>query len=449
MELIQTNTDALNAIVTIKIAEADYKPQLEKGLKAAAKKVSMPGFRPGTVPMSMVKKNHGKAILLQELNKTINAGLAKYLVDNKLEVLGQPLPVANHAVDIEKGGELEFKYELGIAPKVEINFTKPQNINYYKVIIDNELLFKYKNDVSRRNGSYESPETVGEADLVYIDLVELDANGEILPGGIFCQSTLAIDMINSASFKAAMIGKTKDSIVRANVKDIASSSIDLASMLNMNKSAAEQVTSDFNVKIGTISRVVPATLNQEFFDKMYGEGVIKTDEDFNAKINVELGNLFANDSDRKLRYEIQTHLLNTINPTLPDTFLKRWIRENNKTYISPEQMETQYEGYSKALKVQIIESKVLAEYKLGINHAEVIDATKQLIIDQYLKNSTETIDDVFLVETANKILQKEEEYRRVSDMVLDKKLVGLYKEKFNLTTVELNYADFVKKMNEA
>lgn len=449
MELVQTNIDALNATVKITLTEADYKPQVEKALKLAATKVTMPGFRAGMVPMGMVKKTYGKSILLEELNKVINKGLANYLVQNKLEVLGQPLPKINDTVDIEKGGDLVFNYEMGIAPKIELNFTNANTVNYYTIKLNEQLLSKYKNDITRRNGSYETPQIVGDSDLIYIDLVELDAAGEVLAGGIFRQSTLAIDMIKSESFKNNLIGKTQGDIVVVNVKDLSSSSIDLASILSMDKASAEQITSNFNIKVGTISRVVPAVIGQDFYTKMYGAGVVNNDAEFNAKISEEITAIFANDSDRRLRYDIQTQLLQDINPALPDKFLKRWIKESNQNPLTLEQIDSEYPNYSKALKVQIIESKIMNEYKLGVDRAEVVNATKQMLIEQYFKNAIDTIEESFLIETANKILQKDEEYRRVSDIVLDRKIVGLYKEKFNLSIVQLSYDDFVIKMNEA
>ncbi len=450
MEITQENPDALNAIIKVKITERDYQPQVDKALKEAAKKMTMPGFRPGTVPVAMVKKTHGRYILLEVLNKLINGQLSNHLVSNKLQVLGQPLPKADDVIDIEKGGNLYFTYEVGIAPQIEVNFANVAPANYYTVKVDEDLLNKYKNDVSRRNGKYESPDTVGANDLVYIDLVELDADGGVKVGGIFQQSTLAVDMINSEAFKAELIGKTKDEVVKANAKDLASSSIDLASMLNMDKAAAEQVTSDFNVKIGTISRVMPAELNQDFYTQMYGEGVVNNEAEFNAKITEELAGMFSNDSDRRLRYEIQSQLINTINPNLPDAFLKRWILESNtkEKQVTPEQIEKEYPNYAKSLKAQLIEGKIMNEYKISLDKNELLSVTKQLVRDQYFKNSTEKVEDSFLTETANKILEKEEEYRRVADMVLDRKLVALYKEKFQLTTTELSYNDFVKKMNE-
>ncbi len=448
MDLIKTNVDDLNATITVKVHEADYKPQVDKALKTTAKQAQIPGFRKGMVPVGMIKKMYGKSIMADELNKIISSNLNQYILDNKLDLLGHPLPKTDDVIDFDKGGDFEFNYEIGLAPSLQVNFAQAGKFNYYKVAVDQDLIAKYKRDITRRYGKYETPELVGDADLVYIALKELNNDGTINQNGLSKTSSVAVDLIKSDSFKSSILNKKVNETVKVNAKDLGSSSFELGTILGLTNDEAEKITADFEITLTSISRVIPAEINDELFKSLYGEGIVNNEAEFHAKINEELSNMFVADSDRRLRYELQKTMLDKLNPSLPDNFLKKWIASSNEKPITVEQINNEYTGYAKGLKIQLIENKIAAEYNIKVEEQEVIDYTKDMLTNQYFKNAPD-MDESFLNDTAKRVLENEQEARRIAEQIFEKKISKLYKEKLQLNEVELNYEDFVKKVNEA
>lgn len=448
MDLIKENIDDLNAIIKIKVSEDDYKARVEKILKDTQKKAQMPGFRKGMVPAGMVKKMYGKSVMADEINKLLYDSLNKYIVDNKLEVLGNPLPKAlDENFDWDTQKEFEFAYDLGLAPKIEVNFTNVEPLNYYTVKIDNELLDKYKTDIARRYGKFETPEQAADTDLVYFELQELNTDNSPKEDGIKKNSSLAIDMVKT-DLKSKLIGAKKGDKIIATAQSLSDNTTDLASILGVSKEQAETINTPFELSITSINRMTPADLNQELFNKVYGEGIVNSVEEFEAKITEEITTMFANDSDRKLKSDVANYWVNKLKLTLPDAFLKRWIKATNEKPISEEQINAEYDSYARSLKNQLVENKIITDYNIEVKNEEVLAFTKQMLNDQYFKYNPEAIDDTFLTETATKLLQKQEDARRVYEMVYDKKILALYKEKFDLNKVELSYDDFVKKLND-
>jgi trigger factor len=447
MNITQENIDELNAVLKVKVVADDYLPKVESALKEHQKRASVPGFRPGKVPTGMIKKMYGKSILVDEINKLLNDSLYKYLHENKIEVLGNPLPKADTTIDWDNQKDFEFLYEMGLAPKFNVDLSPKDKFAYKTVKIDEELVNKYVTDVAKRYGKVEQVEVSTAVDLLNGDFVELDASGEILPGGVFKTGSLFLERVKDEQVKKQLIGLKKDDKVVLEAKKIFENPADLAALLGLDKEAAAAFTANVQFTVKSVSHLAPAEINQEFFNKIYGDGVVNSEEEFRAKVRQELGTIFVNDSERKFYNEVVEHLMNKINFDLPKDFLKRWIVAVNEKPVTAEQVEVEFDGYAKGLKWQLIENKIIKENNIAVTKEEVIDHTKELILEQFGKFNPMPMEDEELNQTAQRVLANEEEAKKLYEKLYGQKVLTLFKSKFTIENQEVSYDDFFKPAN--
>ncbi len=445
MNIIQENIDELNAVLKVKVVATDYLPKVETALKDYQKKASIPGFRPGKVPTGMIKKMYGKSIMVEEINKLLSDSLYKYLHENKIEVLGNPLPKADSVIDWDNQQEFEFLYEMGLAPKFNVDLSPKDKFVYQTVKIDDELVNKYVTDIAKRYGKVENVEISGDADLLNGDFVELDANGEIVAGGIFKTGSLFLDRVKDEATKKALIGLKNDDKVVLDASKLSENATDLAALLGIDKEKAEGLNCKLQFTVKGVSRLAAAEINQEFFNKIYGEGNVSTEEEFKAKIKDELANMFVNDSERKFYNDVVEHLMNKVNFKLPTEFLKRWIVTANEKPVTFEQVDSEFENYSKGLKWQLIENKIIKENNLEVTKDEVVDHTKELILQQFAQMGQGPMGDEELNQTAQRVLSNQEEAKKLYEKLYGQKVMELFKTKFTLENKEVAYDDFFKK----
>mgnify|MGYP000328694236 CR=1 FL=1 len=445
MNIIQENIDELNAVLKVKVVANDYLPKVETALKDYQKKASIPGFRPGKVPTGMIKKMYGKSIMVEEINKLLSDSLYTYLHENKIEVLGNPLPKADSVIDWDNQQEFEFLYEMGLAPKFNVDLSPKDKFVYQTVKIDDDLVNKYVTDIAKRYGKVENVEVSGDADLLNGDFVELDANGEIVAGGIFKTGSLFLDRVKDEATKKALIGLKNDDKVVLEANTISENATDLAALLGIDKEKAESLNCKLQFTVKGVSRLAAAEINQEFFNKIYGEGTISTEEEFKAKIKDELANMFVNDSERKFYNDVVEHLMNKVNFNLPTEFLKRWIVAANEKPVTFEQVDSEFENYSKGLKWQLIENKIIKENNLEVTKDEVVDHTKELILQQFAQMGQGPMGDEELNQTAQRVLSNQEEAKKLYEKLYGQKVMELFKTKFTLENKEVAYDDFFKK----
>lgn len=445
MNIIQENIDELNAVLKVKVVANDYLPKVETALKDYQKKASIPGFRPGKVPTGMIKKMYGKSIMVDEINKLLNDSLYKYLHENKIEVLGNPLPKADSVIDWDNQQEFEFLYEMGLAPKFNVDLSPKDKFTYQTVKVDESLVNKYVTDIAKRYGKVENVEVSEETDLLNGDFVELDANGEILPGGIFKTGSLFLDRVKDEATKKALIGLKKEDKVVVDAQKLSENATDLAALLGIEKEKAESLNCKLQFTVKGVSRLAAAEINQEFFSKIYGEGNVTTEEEFRAKIKDELAGMFVNDSERKFYNEVVEYLMNKINFNLPTEFLKRWIVAANDKPVTFEQVDAEFENYSKGLKWQLIENKIIKENNLQVTNEEVVEHTKELILQQFAQMGQGPMGDEELNQTAQRVLSNQEEAKKLYEKLYGQKVMTLFKTKFTLENKEVAYDDFFKK----
>ncbi|HET7818335.1 MAG TPA: trigger factor [Bacteroidia bacterium] len=442
MNIVKENIDDLNAVIKVKISPEDYNERYNTALKRYQKKVDMPGFRPGKVPVDMVKKRFGKHILVEEINDMLSESLHKYIADNKIDILGNPLPKDDNHIDFEHQTEFEFQYELGLAPKMNIELSPKEKYSYYTVKIDDALVEKNVEYIRRNYGQVIHPEISEEKDILIGDFAELDAQGNILAGGVFKTTLIAIEKVTNDANRKKLIGlKKDDKIVLTDLSDDAAYIFEI---LELPADKLKGLSLQFTLK--TLSRIALADLNQELFDKVYGAGKVNSVEEFRNKIVEEISIMHTSDSDRKFMNEIAESLMKKTNLTLPEKFLKKFLYLTNKEKTSMEQVEKEYHSYSDALKWQLIENHLLKTNNITVSNEEAEKYVSDLVKMNYAKRAMSATEEQ-IKEQVKKVLSDEKQVRNTYDRLYDQKLIELFKKTFTLEKKELPFEEFFKKPN--
>ena len=442
MNITKDDIDSLNAVITVKVGPEDYQERVDTVLKDHRKKATMPGFRPGKVPMGVIKKMYGRAVLAEEMNKLLSESLYNYINENNLEVLGNPLPKDDTEADndLETQTEFEFSYELGLAPQFEVNISDKDKFDRYIIQVDDELIDKYILDVRKRYGKVGNAVESSEEDMLKGVFVELDEENNILEGGIMHESTISLEYLEDEDTKKQLIGlKAGDQVVVDPFK-VSRGGSDTAAMLGIEAAQLDQVKSQFRFEVKNILSVEPSEINEDLFNKIYGKDQVSTEEEFRQKVSEELEKMLVVDSEKKLQNDVTEWLLDKFNVDLPNEFLKRWLKASGEQPLTDEQIENEYDQYAKGLRWQLIQNRIIRENDLKVTNEEAIERAKLLVRQQYGMYLDETqLDDV-----AKRILQKEEEARRIFDQLYDDKILDLYKNTFKFKEKEVSFDEFVK-----
>jgi trigger factor len=446
MNVTRQDVDALNALLKVEIVPEDYQNKVKATLEKHRKTAKIPGFRPGHVPFGIVQKQYGKGVLADELNKIVNDGLYKFIAENKIDILGNPIPKAGNDVDgnFDKPENFTFQFEIGLSPKFELPLSSKSKFDHVKVKIDDALISKQIEDLSRRYGKLISADTVGEKDMILAQFVELNEDGEIKEGGILHSSTISMEFVKDPATKKALEGKAIGDKVRVNPSHVSRGGSDTASMLGIQESALDTISDQFQLTINEIKQMQAAELNQELFDRLFGEGAISSEKELKERIAADLRNMFANDSDRLLTRTIYDELLEKTSIQLPDAFLKRWIKLSNEKPISDEQLTAEYDGYAKSLKWQLIQTSIFKNNEIKLDNQEVIQFTKGLLVSNYAQYGIPAPDDNELTQSALQVLGNKEEATRIYDMLAEQKLTDYFKSTVKLSEKEISYDAFVE-----
>lgn len=441
MNITKKDIDKLNAEIVINLVPAEYEARVEEAIKKVQRQASLPGFRPGKVPSGLIKKQYGTSILVEELNKLLNDTLHNYINENKLEILGNPLPKQEKEVDFQNQKDFTFTYELGLAPQFDFKVDNSHSFTYKVVKVDDELVEKYLKDVRRNYGKPVNPENAGEKDVLFVDIVELDADGNILAGGVFKSTSIGLDRLKNEATKKKLLGIKKEDKLVLNASELYDTPLDKSVSLGIDKEAAENFNSNLQLTVKNIARLDDADLNQELFDKMYGPGKINSEEEFRNKVREELGMMFNQDSDRDLMKEIEKTLVTKLNIQLPDEFLKRWLMAVNEKPLTKEQLEKEYPDYSSAMKWKLIENKIIKENNISVSPEEATEEAKAFIRAEYSRYG-QTPQEEDLNKIAKDLLMKEKEAQKIFENIYSKKVINLIKTNCKLENKEVSYNEF-------
>lgn len=441
MNITKKDINALQAELSITLSPSDYEVKVDSAIKKVQKQAAMPGFRAGKVPVGLIKKQYGKSILVDEINKILNDTLYNYINENKIEILGNPMPKEDSHVDFDNQTEWTFDYELGLSPNFDVKLDNSQSFTYNTVKIDDELVEKYLKDVKRNYGKPSNPEVAEAKDVLYIDIVELDGDNNIVAGGIFKSTSIGIDRLKNEAAKTKLTGVKKDDKVIINANDLYDSAVDKSISLGIDKEVAENFNSNLQITVRNIARMEDAELNQELFDKIYGAGTINSLEEFKEKIKSELGLMFAQDTDRKFIETVEKTLVEKLNITLPDEFLKRWLMAVNEKPLTKEQLEAEYPAYAKSMQWKLIENKIIKNNNIAVTADEAKDEAKSYIRSQFARYG-QTPDENEVSKIADSILAKEQEAQKIFEGLYSKKVLDVLKTNCKLETKEVSYNEF-------
>jgi trigger factor len=445
MNISQENIDNLNAVISIELAPDDYKTVVEDAMKAQAKKANIPGFRPGKVPVSHIKKLYGKSILLDEINRIVSGKLNDFLTENKVEILGQPLPKAEDAdteYNWDFNDEFKFNYEIGLTPKIEVPFTEKTSLTEYVIKADEETLNTRISHLRKSYGKRTNPEVSEDGDMIFGDLKQLDADGKIMEEGINVSSALRTDLVEDKKIKKSLIGLKKDDVLVIDLKKAYKNDV-VAKLLSITEEEVEDLVSSFELTVKNINRLEEADLNKEFYDKVFGEDVIKTEEEFRNRVKEEVESMFVQNADQKLQNDIYTLGMDGVNVEFPDEFLKRWLKATNEN-LSDAEVEEGYEDFKKNLKWTLIENKIITENDLQIKYEEVFQTAKDRLAAQLKLYGQQSFTDEQLGQYAAQLLQDQEQANRIFDEVKALKVFEFVKGKAKLEKKEINNDEFLK-----
>jgi trigger factor len=449
MDINQNNVDSLNAVLSIKLTPADYQAEYDSALKEARKTVSIPGFRDGRVPMGLIKKKYGASVLAEQLNKVLSSTIDTHVKENNLNLLGQPLPVQRDTPDgdFENPGDFEFEYEMGISPEFDLKLPK-FTVPYHKIKIDDKLVNNQITEMSKRYGRLTEPDASGDADMLMTTLIELDEAGEIKAGGIMSDATVAIEFIEDKKAKKSLVGLKKDDEVVVDPHKISKGHDDLARMLNSTHEAVHDINTNFKLKVNEVKRMIPSDLNQELFDKVFGQDSVKDEAEFRERVKADMDKHFSTDQDWLFKRDASTALVEKTSMDLPDVFLKKWIHASNEESISEDDLEKEYPAYAKGLKWQLISARILDEYGIKVESEEVMAHAKKNIAAQFSQYGMPLPDEELEKYAAN-MLQNQDEVRKIFEGLYEDKVIAKCKEEMKIKEKEISYDDFVKLAKEA
>lgn len=445
MNISQENIDNLNAVISIELTPDDYKTVVEDAMKAQAKKANIPGFRPGKVPVSHIKKLYGKSILLDEINRIVSNKLNDFLTENKVEILGQPLPKeedADKEYNWDFNDEFKFNYEVGLTPKIQTPFTEETALTEYVIKADEETLKTRISHLRKSYGKRTNPEVSEDGDMVFGDLKQLDSEGKVLEEGISVSSALRTDLVEDKKIKKSLIGLKKDDTLVIDLKKAYNNDV-VAKLLSITEEEAEALESSFELTVKNINRLEEANLDKEFYDKVFGEDVIKTEEEFRNRVKEEVEGMFVQTADQKLQNDIYTLGMDSVNVEFPDEFLKRWLKATNEN-LSDAEVEEGYEDFKKNLKWTLIENKIIADNDLQIKYEEVFQTAKDRLAAQLQLYGQQSFTDEQLGQYAAQLLQDKEQANRIFDEVKALKVFDFIKGKAKLEKKEINNDEFLK-----
>ncbi|GAA4806278.1 trigger factor [Olivibacter ginsenosidimutans] len=445
MNISQEKVDDLNAVIHVDISPADYNEPVNKAIKEQAKKAKLPGFRPGMVPASHIKKTYGKAILFDEINRLVSDQLNKYLSDNKIEILGQPLPKEDTAANYnwDFNDEFKFQYEIGLAPAFDMPFGEKDKLTQYDIKVDDETLASRIKNLRKSYGKMTNPEVSEDGDVLYSTLTQLDKAGQVLAGGIENTASVRTDLVEDKKIKKSLIGLKKGDEVTIDLKK-AFNDENVARILNISQEEAEALSdSTFKLVVKNVNRLEEADLNQELFDKLFGKDEVKTEEEFRARVTSEVEAMLVQNSDQRLQQDLYNFGMEKVTVQFPDEFLKRWLKATNEK-LTDEELNEGYDDFIKNLKWTLIENKIITENKLEIKYEEVFKLAKERIAAQFKMYSPEPISEEQLAQYTVQFLQDKEQANRLFEEVKALKVFDFLKGLVKLTKKEIDYNKFLE-----
>lgn len=438
MNITRNNVDALNAVVTVEISKADYSDKVQKVLADYRKNAAIPGFRKGAVPMSLIQKQYGKAILLEEVNKMLQKNLNNYIGQEKLNILGNPLPKITEDFnwDVE---DYKFEFELGLTPEFSVDLNAKNDLVRYKIIADDKLLNEQVDRIKKQYGKLIAKDTVEEGN----DVSGVFANEE---KEINNRVTLSLDIFADKKTVKSFIGKKVGDVITLNTKGLFDDDHKLMDYLAVSHDDVHGLDIEVTFTIDEVTTHEPAILDQELFDKLFGPKVVTSVEALKSKIKEDAEKQFEQQADQKFLSDVTEFLISNTKFDLPSDFLKKWIQVAGENPLTAEQAEEEYLKSEKGLRYQLIEGKVLADANLHITFEDLTEYTSEMIKRQMAQFGQMNPTDEDVQGIVARVMSNQDEVKRLSEQVMSEKMLNMYKEKVSAKSKEVSYDDFIKAM---
>lgn len=448
MNVSLTNVDSVNAILQISVAKADYQEKLDSALKTFRKKANVPGFRPGTVPVGMVKKMYGKSIMAEEINKIVGESLYNYIQENKLNVLGEPLPneEKQQAIDFATEGDYDFYFDIALAPEIKLSLTKKDKVTYYKIDVNEELVDKQIESYKANYGKYDKIEDGAIAtDLIRGTISELE-DGKVKEGGINVEAGVVMpSYMKDADEQAKFVGAKAGDVITFNPgKAYEENETEIASLLHIEKDAVEAIAPEFKFKITEITRYKEAELDKDLFDKVFGADTVKDAAEFKAKVKETIEDQFAPDSDYKFLLDAKELLEKKVGDLqFPDAFLKRWLLASGEERTA-ESIEADYPKIVADLKFHLIKEQIAKDYDIKIEDEDMKTIAMQAARAQFAQYGMMNLPDEMVENYANDMLKNKDNARNLLERAMENKIIDALKTKLGIEEKSISLDDFRK-----
>jgi trigger factor len=446
MNITRESNGEMTAILKVDVVKADYSESVEKVLREYRRKANIKGFRPGMVPMGMIKKMYGKAAMLDEINKTVSESIRKHLSDEKIEILGDPLPVSNEndKIDLDTQEDFTFSFELGLAPEVNLGLSKKNKVDYYEITVDEKMKSDYISNYARRFGEFRIVDETTDKELIKGSIAAIDSDGNKSEEGPAAEETsISINIIKDEEIKKLFEAKKIGDNIDFDLRKALPNDYEIAGILKKQKDDVKSVAGLFRFIVKEINRFEPAEVNQELFNKVYGEGSVNSEEEFNAKIEEEIKSNLSRESEYKLMLDLKALCLEKTDLKLPNEFLKKWLLSVNEE-TTQEQIDKEFDTFAKDLRWQLIRNKVAKDNEIKITEEELHDEAIKVTRYQFQQYGLYYATDEQLHGYAHEMLKREDDARRLAEKVLEEKALLVIKELVKLENKQVTSEEFNK-----
>ena len=452
MNVSLQNNDKVSALLTVKIEKADYQDRVQKALKDLRHKAQMPGFRPGMVPAGLMKKMYGKQVTADEVNKLLSETLYKYIQDNKINILGEPMinQEKQSQIDFDTQEEFEFTFDIALAPEFKLELSKEDKVDYYHIDVTDEMVENQVKMYAQRNGKYEKVDAYEANDMMKGILAELDENGSVKEGGIQVEDAVMMPQyMKNEDQKAIFNGaKVNDVLVFNPATAWDNNEAELASLLKIEKAAAAEVKANFSYQVTEITRFVAGDLNQEIFDQVFGKDAVKSEEEFRARVKEGIQAQFAMDSDYKFLIDFRKAMMEKVGKLeFPDALLKRIMLANNADK-GEQFVEENYDKSIEELTWHLIKEQLVEANQIKVENDDVTAMAKEATKAQFAQYGMMNVPDELLDNYAKEMLKKKESIDGLVNRAVETKLVAAVKPQVSLVEQTVSIEDFNKMFEQ-
>lgn len=446
MNISKENIDDLNAVLKIDVVQDDYTEKVETVLKDYRRKVALDGFRKGKVPFGLVKKMYGKAVLVEEINKIVSDALSDFIFENKLNVLGEPLPSKDHKpIDFDNDDSFEFRFDIGMAPTFEIKLSKKDKVNFYNIIVDDTMLDRQIEAYTKRYGNVDQKNETAEKSIIKGRLVQLEGKEEATEGIVREGAIVSVERVKDKKIQKALCGLKIGDSADFDLMKAFDSEAEVAGLLGLKKEELVSDKMNYRIAVEEITEYTDAELDQALFDKVFGEGSVKGLEEFRSKVKEEISQTLLRESDYRFVLDAKDKVLEKIDAPLPEEFLKRWLlATNNNNDLTEERLEKEFPIFMKDLKWQLIKSRIIEENKLEVTEDEVLEHAKEVARMQFAQYGITYVPDEQLEGYAREILKRDDDRKKLYEKKFEDKVVEFIKDQVKVEEKQVTTEEFNK-----